>query len=351
MNRPAFVGRLLDFLVSAGFDGHVSIGDSSSNESLDAMNALIARLNGRLRIAYRYFSPTDYPNDSLCMKEMIASATTKYGVFCGDDDLVLPHALRACVRFLDGHPDYSAVHGYRIEYMLESAQPHGRPVMMRFAEELLLESEVPSRRWISYMRYPYSTQYYVHRTETWRSMYLHVDRTRLRYIGPELLPCSISALSGKIGELPEVSTLFQIHDQHVFSWHKSSLYELMLDPAWHESVRIFRSEVAKLLSEIEGLPAKSAETLVDRELWKHLMDFLSWQFFSRFPAEEGTFRRLTKKVISLRNRIAALFGPRTQDHMTTRATSHDRLARTRYWSRDLELAFSTIDGHSRDRAY
>lgn len=324
MNRPGFVGRLLAFLSAAGYDGVISLGDSSSGEHLDAMEVLVERFKTKLALVYRYFPPSEYPNDSCCMAEMLRDATTTYGVYCGDDDLVMPRALRRCIDFLSTHPEYSAAHGYRVEFMLDGAKPHGDIKLVRFAEELLLEDDGPYARWKAYMRYPISTQYYVHRITTWQKMYQHVRSTPLRYVGPELLPCSISVLSGKIAEIDEISTLFQIHDDHVFSWHNSSLYQLMRHPDWHASVSVFREEVCRLLLELSGESRDEAEQFVDRELWCHIKNFLTWQFFFKYPEENKGIRKLLEKFHQVLLPLRSLMRTKS-NHMVSTGLTFDAL--------------------------
>lgn len=230
----------------------------------------------------------------MCVKELIELAPTPYAVYSGDDDFVIPGALEQCAAFLETHPEYSAAHGIRITIRLQSEGAFGQLASAWYRPQPILESEMASERWAGYMRSTYSTQYSVHRTQTWRRMYRDVASVPMRYLGSEMLVCGITAILGKVKQLDCLSTVFQVHDNRVFSWDTHSMYDMIIHPKWSRSVLEFRHSITEALVEQDGIDVKEAQEIVDRELWHHILAFLSSHYNKRHG--ELTSRNSSKEI-------------------------------------------------------
>ena len=283
MNRPQFLGRALAYYRTTGFDGYICIGDSSSEELVQQNIAFIRSASEDLNILYRYFPPTKFHNDSHCLKKLIDIAPARYLVYSGDDDLLVPAGLLECAIFLSQHPDYSAVHGVRAYVKLNAAGAYGAIIDSDFIFEHILENDSPHRRLAGYLLNANSTQYYVHRKETWQKMYEQVSSIELRYIGPELLPCSLSAVLGKIGLVKCLTTVFQINEERVFSWQTNSLFELMLSPEWPSAISVVRTSIMQAILMSEDVRTSDTQSEVDILLLMHFSEMLSWQYFKQYP--------------------------------------------------------------------
>lgn len=283
LNRSDFLVRALFYYSKVGFKGYVCIGDSSEAPHTKKVNRAIQRLRGKLKIIYRTFPNPPYIHDGMVTKELIELAPTPYAVYAGDDDFVIPRGLEQCAAFLEDHPEYSAAHGVRVVISLQSSGAFGQLASAYYSPQPVLESERASDRWAGYMRRAYSTQYSVHRTKTWRRMYRDVASIPLRYLGPELLPCSFSCILGKIKELNCLSVVMQENDVRMFGWDRDSIYSFIIHPDWSTSVQVFRNCIVEALTQREGIDVEKAQEIFDRELWYHLSSILRGHYRKKYP--------------------------------------------------------------------
>jgi glycosyltransferase domain-containing protein len=281
MNRSAFIHRALRYYSQVRFGGTILIGDSSNEQERRAVESAIAAHSGKLRIEFHSFPNPPFINDALCLREMIERASTPYLVYAGDDDLLVPRTLAQCVDFLETHSDFSAAHGVYIAFKLKHVGATGAMAETHHAPNHVLLSDSARDRWVGYMQYALSTQYYVHRKETWQLMYADLPNVPLRYLGTEVLPCSMSAISGKIIEIDALSTLFQINPERLFGWTTHSMYTMTLDPNWANSVRGLRSAIAREIAKRDNLAVEEAENFFDGEWWRHMLVMLQAHYDSR----------------------------------------------------------------------
>lgn len=298
-NRSEFVARALHYYASVGFDGYICLGDSSNEEHANKIQATIQRLEGKLNVLYRYYPSPPYRNDAMCLKEMIEEVPTEYAVYAGDDDFVIPKTLKSCVDFLASHPDYSAAHGTSIVVFFAAQGAHGE---VRRIEAMLghsLHSESAFERWKGYMRHALSTQYYVHRTATWRQMYQHLNEVPTRYLGTEVMPCSFSALTGKIKELDGLSCLFQVNEIKEFGWGTHSMYSLAMEPDWSRSIQGLRTLITQELETRDKLSPDKALKQFDKEFWRHIMILMEAHYDMRYEPTNpfSAFKRRYPQLI------------------------------------------------------
>ncbi|MBL7224523.1 MAG: DegT/DnrJ/EryC1/StrS family aminotransferase [Desulfobacteraceae bacterium] len=284
LNRSEFLIRALSYYGKVGFKGYICIGDSSDAQHSERIKCIVNALEDKLNIIYKYFPKPSYDVQT-CFKELIEIAPTSYLVFSGDDDLLIPRSLGKCARFLQEHPDYSAAHGLRLVFHLKKNGPYGEITKTEYSQQHIWESEKAADRWAEYMRYAASTQYYVHHKTTWKRMYKDVSSISMQYLGPELLPCSISAISGKVKQLECLSTVFQVLEEKSFSWDKTSIFDLAIDMDWSKAVQIVRKSVTNALMRVDGISEKRSIEIFDREFWRHIALFFNWQYRKRYNQE------------------------------------------------------------------
>jgi len=282
LNRYNFLIRALHYYTKVGFKGYVCIGDSSNAQHVEKTKRAIQTLGNKIKIIYRYYPNPPYIHDGMVIKELVELAPTPYAVYAGDDDFVIPNGLEQCITFLKDHPEYSATHGIRVSIRLKSSGAFGELASARYVPQPRLESAKALERWIQYRRYGISSQYSVHRIETWRRMYRDVASIPIRYFGPELLPCSISSILGKTKELDCLSIVFQENDKRFFDFNKQSMYFLITHPNWSQSVKILRDCIVEALIQQDGTDAKRAQEIFDKELWRFIFSTLQRQYCNKY---------------------------------------------------------------------
>jgi len=280
LNRPAKLKRALGFLDREKFQGVVRIGDSGT---------LPDRFFDNLNLNIVYDKYPDAKHDGEVMKDMISKIDTTYAIQQGDDDLMLPKGFDKCIKFLEEHPDYSAVRGIRINvHYSNRGLCWALPV-----NEANAEQDSPVERWKVYMENGRSVQSYVQRTETWKRMYRDVDKVPSRYLGPELLPCSISFINGKTKVLLDVlSFIFEMDSEdRMVDWAKKDMFDYMHSKEWLPSYKQVRKSIIKELIE-NGIAENEAEDLFNREIRWHIVSALGSQWKRRYEPLPGKMRHM-----------------------------------------------------------
>lgn len=295
MNRSEFVLRSLQYYAKLGFTGTFMIGDSSNELERSKIERYINEYKHQLRVIYLYFPTDRYKNDAMCMREMIGRADTPYLVYAGDDDLLIPKTLAKCAQFLEQNADYSAAHGIFVSFVLLQDGAFGDFSETRYAPNHIITADSARIRWQGYTRHALSTQYYVHRKETWQLMYRDLPDVPLRYLGPEFLPCSMSAIAGKIAEIDELSVLFQINRNRPFGWTTHSIYSLWLEDGWTPALRGLRNAICKEFVERDRITLEEAQSFFDREMWRHLIIMLQAHYDIREYEPINIFNSLKRR--------------------------------------------------------
>ena len=302
LNRSEFMLRALSYYGKVGFKGWICIGDSSDAQHSNRIKSVVFALEDKLNIIYKYFPKLSYDLQT-CFKELIEIAPTPYLVYSGDDDLLIPASLDQCTAFLEDHPEYSAAHGLRIAYSLKGGGEFGKIEHIHYVQQHTWESEKASERWDGYVRNAISTQYYVHRKETWRRMYRDIGSVPTWYLGPEFLPCSLTAVSGKVKQLECLATLFQMQDNRPFSWDNISIYDLTVEQDWSKSVQGLKRSIVEALMQQDGVNEKIAQEIFDKKFWYLLKSFFVWQYQKKYgelkPGEMPFFFNLEDSCKSI----------------------------------------------------
>jgi len=297
LDRPDYLKRTLKYYALAGFQGNIIIGDSSKEINAALNRRAVEMLKGSLNIDYMYCSNPPYLHDGMCMKAMVDATRTPYVIYCGDDDFLIPTGLEKCVQFLDAYPSFSAAHGVRINLCLDGNTPWGKPVSASLFSGTNYMNESPTGRLVTYLRTGFSIQYHLHRVEVWKQMYREADQVPSRYLGPELLPCCLSALLGKTMRIDTLSTVFQRNHNQIFSWDMTSLFDLMNAPEWSPSVRTIQKSIEEALKQMEGPGWKEAKALFDREFYGHIAGILSAQFTKCYAQKGAQADRESKETL------------------------------------------------------
>lgn len=294
LNRSEFLIRALTYYNKVNFKGTIHIGDSSDEYHSSRIKDAISSFKKNLSIVYRHFPKPEYSIE-MCFKELVDNVETPYCVYSGDDDFLIPESLQKCADFLETNPHYIAAHGLRVNIGVKDDKIFGPVEWALVRQGNSYESENASERWTTYMRNAISTQYYVHRSSTWREMYRHVKDVPIRYFGEEVLPCSMTTILGKVKQLDCLSTVFQKQQAaHSFSWLTHSMYWLLIQPEWSISIQTIRRVLSEAISEHDKIEIDKALEVVDRELWLHISRMLDKHFKNKYydglDKAEGSLR-------------------------------------------------------------
>ena len=293
MNRSLFIVRALHYYALVKFSGWICIGDSSEEAEFQKTNREVKLLSDKLNVIHRRYPTGDYPNEATVVKALIDIVPTRYVCQYGDDDFLVASGMGKCAIFLNNNIDYQAACGkYRIEFSLGDDKLYfGEIDKVIKVDENDLDQENASDRFVTYMRNALAPTYNLFRIETFQSMYEETDVAVTRYFGPELLVCGVASLVGKTKTLDALTLMFQVHDQHIFSWYDQSIYETMVDPSFSSSINILRKRFIELLTFHDHLEQVEAQEVVDKELWAHIYQMLGWQYKDRYR-----FRKRSEKV-------------------------------------------------------
>lgn len=288
MNRPDFLSRAFEYYHRVSFGGTIVVGDSSVGDTKAQVKKIVSNYSGKLNINFGHYPNPPFIHDGVVLKKMIDSVNTEYCVFAGDDDCLVPSGLEKCVEFLENCGDeYSAVHGYRMGVCVKDSCAFGKILKTQHNAMTVIENDSPVERWGAWMRYPVSVQYGVHRTETWRNMYENMERVPIRLFGPEVLPCSISVLNGKVKGLDVLSTFFQINENPIDS---NTMYNYIMNPKWSESVNNLKGIIVNEIINKSGASEKIAVQQFDKEFWNYIMRFMGWEYSAKY----GEYSKVSK---------------------------------------------------------
>jgi glycosyltransferase domain-containing protein len=288
MNRSLFMVRALYFYAEHRFGGYVCIGDSSENEDFENTQIAVQELKDRLQVIHRFCPREKYSNEAVVVKELISLAPTKYVCQYGDDDFLIPVGIHECARFLDENDDYVAACGrIRIEFSLEPDSLYfGQMSETIEVKENDFDKESGTERFRLYMGNAVAPTYSLYRKPVSENMYRYTDVAITRYFGPEVLTSAIGAISGKAKLLDVLTLVFQVHEEHIFSWYKQSIYDTIVDPNFSRTIMVIREELAEQLVLSDKIDYDEALQTVDKEMWSHIYKMLSWQYKERYRHSE-----------------------------------------------------------------
>jgi len=271
MNRPHFLRRALSYYAHVHFNGYVCIGDSSSGDQRQQVEQIIHAFQARLNIIHAHFPNPPYLHAGMVVQKVLEQAPTPYAVTGCDDDFVFLDGIKQCIDFLETNPEYSAAHGVRFKALLQPEGIYGRWKAAYIVAGHNLESASAYERWTGYIRQATSTSVYVHRTETWRRMYRDVGRIKSSYLGAEVLPCSLSAITGKIKQLDCITYIMQIYEQQYHSARKYFTPSALDEDSQQTLIQSLAEAIAAQENQALGVEAThEIYSQVERDIREHV---------------------------------------------------------------------------------
>jgi glycosyltransferase domain-containing protein len=246
LDRPEFIERMMSFYRRVDSDIHILIGDSSAEGS-------------------------DWPqyvdcrglNDRQALIKLSTLVTTPYVAYMGDDDFLLPSGLRACVDYLEAHPDHVAAGGESYAFNVRRDEARGEMKWVGgYALPCLLQDTAQDRLMAHFRDYRV-TLFCVQRTAAWRRAWEEAASIEDRSFGAELLPAAIPVALGKVATLPRPYLLRQSGNAKRVKL--PSMADWIRSPGWQAGMANFRDIVAGVVAEVDGTEYELARQFVMRE--------------------------------------------------------------------------------------
>ena len=276
MNRSEFLIRQLEYYAAAGYPYEVAVADSSNEQHRRNIEDAVGRLKGRLKVTYHHLPGI---SDYVCLKHLVDTASTKYAVYCGDDDFFVVPGLLKAVDFLEHNSSYSAVNGRSVLVVSQEPGPAAKLTALGPYPQRALEDDTASQRLLRYTKNYFTSIFAVQRIERWRRMYAQVHTVSDRQLGGETLPCSLCAILGKIKHLDNLYLVRQAHDNRYLLL---DLFDWVTKHDWASSYQIVHDILVENLMREDGLEKPAAHEVVKQALWSHWQQAMSSQYKQRY---------------------------------------------------------------------
>lgn len=163
-NRPAGLRRLLFYFANEPVKlngARIIVMDSSESDIVRQNAAVCLGFESTLTIEHQKYPETTNP--VLKWRSGIGSVSTKYTLFCADDDFPILSTVSEGVRFLNENPDYAACHGFYLSILRYPDGFHLSEESFNLGRE---ESTPEQRIWSQFEDYAHIT-YSLRRTGVW----------------------------------------------------------------------------------------------------------------------------------------------------------------------------------------
>ena len=138
-DRPDFLKRSLDFLISQGFSGQVVIADGSS-EDMGLENKQIVDNQKEIKIIYVYTADVSRNMDFwIEMHQALEGIEYKYSLLCPDDDFFFLDEIDYCLDFLENNEDYVSARG-RFVWIDQSYNNNGEIGQLSESDQIVFSS-------------------------------------------------------------------------------------------------------------------------------------------------------------------------------------------------------------------
>ncbi len=306
LNRARFVSKMLQVFEELGFQGHVLIGDSSVPEQVQQTAQAVSQIRN-FRVIHRTF-----PGKKVfeCIAELIPFIETPYTVWMCDDDMLIPRTLESCARFLEQHPDYSAVGGVAIALELDPDQLTQALAASRYRVDAI-EDDWASDRLRRLLADYTVTGYALSRTEQFVKRFhpsVHEGLTDVTF-GTELLPSWMHVVQGKVAMLGQLFVVRLKHGRHYLF---PDAFDWITNSGWGRSYEIVRDCLAQEIAARDRCSLDEAQTVVKQAIWGYVGKVLVRQWRGRGWAthEPRTVKTQLKTVPGLSTARAGVQGVR-----------------------------------------
>ena len=269
MNRPDLLLRLVKYYAALNFRGQILIGDSSREDVFQQVSLEIERLKNSLQITHAHL-----PGRSVAaaVMEVNLLIDTPYACLVADDDFIIPSGASRCIEFLESHPDYAAAHGVGV-LIISTSGRHNEISSASLYSQAVREESLATERIQAHLESYLVSLFSVHRTELWRKMFINTPVPAMsvsisdKTFADELLPCCLSVVLGKVGQVDGLYLVRQVHEQRYllpgwFAW--------ITNERWYGSYHYFRDQLVQAICSKQSLSNEMAGSLVDSAFQAYL---------------------------------------------------------------------------------
>ena len=279
-DRSDFVNRLLHYYHQLEFKGAILIGDSSGPLHSKKIKDTIRLFKDNLSI--RYYEYPGFSN-SECHQQLVDAVSTPYVAFLGDDDFLVPDALKQCATFLNSHLDYVSAHGKAILFKVQSDSVHGQLENIGYYPQPIVESATAAQRLMEHLRQGLVALFSVHRVDAWRLMFQDAPSLSDVPLATELLPSCLSVVLGKMNQLDCLYLARQVHQQR---YRHIDIFDRLMSENWAPSFRTFEACLSNEITRIDGVSIDEARAIIKRAFWDHLARVLMSRWKSHYVASQ-----------------------------------------------------------------
>jgi len=298
-NRPDFLARLLLYYERVSCPYPILVGDSSDGDCRKEVLNLINHFSKKLSLSLREHphNPTHGPGEGTisCMAHILNDIQTPYVAFNADDDFLIPRTLKKCVEFLEGHPDYSTVHGEAVLFALKDGFVGGEIQATSRYSQRALEFPLATKRLFENLRKFLTTEFSVKRTslmrKTWQVLHqLHLDN----YWGELLVSC-LSVIDGKVKKLED---LYMVRQGHLLQTGAVSrgLFTWLASQNFAEQHRLFSDCLSRALVQCGALNEEEARELVKKAFWAWLSNGLMFKWKANYSQNFLLYQEVLQKL-------------------------------------------------------
>jgi len=252
--RFKFLKRILNFYFLYNTDMHILIVDSTPN-NLQKDNELLKLLKKNNVSYFQYDENTQFSNK---IYNGLKNVKTKYAVLCADDDFLIPHGLKECIKFLEINDDYSSSQGFYFNHFLASESSFFMSNLYHLSKSL--KKDTARERFLDgfvYNKQGINPHYAVHRTKELLFIWKETTKFAIGSGYTEFFPCALSFIYGKMKLLPY---FYGSREKNSLIWYTDDQYVRMHSE--YNTNKVIEG-ITKHLSIVDNISLKEAYNFFD----------------------------------------------------------------------------------------
>jgi glycosyltransferase domain-containing protein len=202
-NRSDCLRRLLTYYHCHSRDFSFIVADSSSKENKEINKRSVSSFPDLKILHLNDYPEHIFPWDKYA--DALKYVKSEYGLFCADDDFIVPSAIKECLDFIEKNPDYSVARGIYICYSLKKRKNKEARfdwIPIEYGGKSIT-SDNSSERLKSHLAASQTSTFYgVHKTSTLRFIFDQVTKTTSHGRLGEILLTALTLIRGKMKVLP-----------------------------------------------------------------------------------------------------------------------------------------------------
>jgi glycosyltransferase domain-containing protein len=220
-NRPQYLERAMAFYKQSASAFPVIVCDSSDADRTPAVAAIVRGCG--LNVSLLTFDHGVSINHKL--RRGVDAVRSRYVVFAGDDDFLVPTTVDRCVAFLDAHEDFAVAHGRAFAFTVQDAAVRGRMTGVRPYRQVASVLPTPRQRLRAHFGDWTTSFYSVQRTDNVRQIVHTFGKLADDLSACEVYFYAANAIRGKAVKLDanymyrqvEVSKEYSVNETHVWA--------------------------------------------------------------------------------------------------------------------------------------